>query len=947
MVREDLFELFTQDNVDKQAKIEYSGGVMTNTELFQNSEELTESLCSEKELRFGCCEASCFKFKVYGIVKDMYGETVKYSMVVGGKTDSPMMIGQYKVSSDTLTADRQSRQIVSYDAMYDILNADMTEWYNGLLPDKDSKVTMRQFRQSFIRHFGLDEFVPEGALVNDDMTVEKTIEPEQISGKDIITAICEINGCFGHIGRDGKFHYIYLPQAIGGLYPSDDLFPDHAPDYLPNQQLTGHLYPQDPKTIKIGSGLRTAPPEYESYATHPITKLQIRQEENDIGHIWPDGEAQESDNCYIIQDNFLVYGKSHEELGIIAQNIFGKITNIVYKPFNAKCTGNPCFEVGDPISINTKYDIVESYIFKRVLKGVQALRDTYSANGNLKYGEKVNGLQNSIKQLKSKANILTRTVEETRLQMINLEKNAESNFTATAEKIAAEVKRAQEAEAELQTELGEKIEGATTEFSSKLEQTAEKLSSEITERTEYIDTSPYTVDRKGNKLPSTVYVGEYFLDETTLKIYYGEAAVPEHQDFSWSDIAVYDFNKNQAEINGIYRYEISPAYESAVKEYGVPNQIYEEQLDDYDYGTGLPPSEGVLGQVYLEITWRNVIDYWLCGANYVPAIPAYWREMGTAKRMDFPEISSKADQTAKGLETTVKNGEISSKISQEAGQIDIGADRIAITSKYFRLSHDGKMSCQEATVTSEGSNGKTVVENGGFYIKKTINKTDKVAAQFYGGDKNNSGAVFEIFKSPGDSEVTFSASSGGPVIVQGGGLEVKTGGLIANEITVKGNFSASGTKNRIVNTQKYGNVLQYCYEMSSPVFGDLGTGRTDIDGLCYIYLDPLFTETVNTTVEYSAFLQKEGEGDLWVAEKHMDYFLVQGTPNLSFSWEVKAKQAGFEYERLENFDSLKKAEFENYESLLNNTRAEDYEGMWGLYLDEYNKSIEEMEGMAL
>ena len=56
-------DLFYQENMDKQAKIEYSGGVMTNTELFQNSEEVKESLCSEKELRFGCCEASSFKFK--------------------------------------------------------------------------------------------------------------------------------------------------------------------------------------------------------------------------------------------------------------------------------------------------------------------------------------------------------------------------------------------------------------------------------------------------------------------------------------------------------------------------------------------------------------------------------------------------------------------------------------------------------------------------------------------------------------------------------------------------------------------------------------------------------------------------------------------------------------------------------------------------------------------
>lgn len=436
MVRDDLFDLFTQDNINKQAEIAYSGGVMTNTELFQNSEELTESLCSENEMRFGSCEASCFKFKVYGIVKDMIGETVSYSMIVDKKTDSPMLIGKYKVASDKLTADRQFRQITAYDAMYDILNADVAAWYNEALPHKDSALTMKQFRESFLRHFKLSWVVPEGGLVNDGMTVKRTIEPSEISGKDVITAICEINGCFGHIGRDGKFYYIYLPQNIQGLYPAAFLYPDHVPeqwDYLPQAE-TGHLYPQDPKSIRLGKGTYINC-RYEDYVVRQINKLQIRQEENDIGVIYGDG-----DNCYIIEDNFLVYGKSAEELQQIAKNIFNKITGIIYRPFDCDAVGNPCLEVGDPVRLNTKYDIIESYILKRTLKGVQALRDSYSSAGTLKRSEKVNGIQKSIVQLKGKSNTLERNIEETRLEIKDTEKNLQSEIKQTASEIRTEVK---------------------------------------------------------------------------------------------------------------------------------------------------------------------------------------------------------------------------------------------------------------------------------------------------------------------------------------------------------------------------------------------------------------------------------------------------------------------------------------------------------------------------
>lgn len=492
MINSDLFELFTQDNVNKQAKIEYSGGVMTNEELFQNSEHLTESLCSENELRFGCCEASCFKFKVANIMKPLMGEQIRFCIVVGHREDSPLVIGTYKVQSDTLTADRRQREVVAYDAMYDIINADVADWYNSALPEKTSTMTLKRFRESFVRYFGLTEVVPDGGLANDKMVVERTIEPEQISGKDVITAICEINGCFGHIGRDGKFHYIYLPQAIEGLYPSDDLFPDHAPEWMA-QAKTGHLYPQDPRSTKIGTGTKIRC-EYESFRTKPITKLQIRKEENDIGRVWPDGDIEEKDNCYIIQDNFLVYGKSHEQLGEIAKNIFSKITDIIYRPFNAYCAGNPCFEVGDAVRLTTKYDIVESYILKRTMKGIQALRDTYEASGAEKYNEKVNGVHKSIIQLKGKANILTRTLEETKIEMYDIAEGLNNTITITARDIRAELKNTKE-------NLESSINLTASQLRTELKNTKDGLESSITQTASQIRTEVKAAD---DALSSTI-----------------------------------------------------------------------------------------------------------------------------------------------------------------------------------------------------------------------------------------------------------------------------------------------------------------------------------------------------------------------------------------------------------------------------------------------------------
>ena len=156
----------------------------------------------------------------------------------------------------------------------------------------------------------------------------------------------------------------------------------------------------------------------------------------------------------------------------------------------------------------------------------------------------------------------------------------------------------------------------------------------------------------------------------------------------------------------------------------------------------------------------------------------------------------------------------------------------------------------------------------------------------------------------GYSSVTDSLSNYGVYMKAGkedanGGFYVTGNGLgKGSHVTADGIYT-SGTKNRIVDTENYGQRLQYCYEMPSPFFGDIGEAETDENGLCYVQIDDIFGETVLRNDKYNVFLQKEGCGDLWIEEKTADYFLVKGTPNLSFSWELKAKQADYTLERLE------------------------------------------------
>lgn len=113
-------------------------------------------------------------------------------------------------------------------------------------------------------------------------------------------------------------------------------------------------------------------------------------------------------------------------------------------------------------------------------------------------------------------------------------------------------------------------------------------------------------------------------------------------------------------------------------------------------------------------------------------------------------------------------------------------------------------------------------------------------------------------------------------------------------------LKVSGYKQRIVATDNFGTVGMNAVESPDCLFEDVGDGHTDENGLCIVTLDALFSETVDTNIMYQVFLQACGEGTLYVKERTENYFVVQGTANIDFCWNIKAKQKGFSNTRLEN-----------------------------------------------
>ena len=465
----DYKNLFKQSGLQKRLLVSFPrlSVILRNEDIVAESMEISESLCSGTELRFGSCEASVFKLRVIGNVIPLFGETCVVSIQIG--ENDPYSLGTYKVASDKPTADRRYRDIIAYDAMDEIINAEMAEWYYTILPQVDSATTLGAFRESFVSHFGLEQ--EEITLPNDEMVVTRTLDTEELSGKDVLSAICELNGCFGHIGRNGKMQYITLKEISEGVYPSDELYP------------SDDLFPGG---TEIVSKQQYKSCTYEDFTTKRIGKLQIRQEENDVGAIIGAGE-----NCYIVDGNFLTFGKDSTELTAIAQKLFDVISAVWYRPASVQATGNPCLEVGTGYKVNTMYETIETYILKRTLKGIQSLSDSYESQGVEKYVEEVNSVQKQILRIKGKMNTLIRTVDETTSELRDVEQDLSSRISQTATSISAEVRRAKEAEASLSIradEIATSVSDVESRLSTKITQTASAINLSVSNLEEAVYT---------------------------------------------------------------------------------------------------------------------------------------------------------------------------------------------------------------------------------------------------------------------------------------------------------------------------------------------------------------------------------------------------------------------------------------------------------------------------
>lgn len=823
-------DLFKQTSIPKQLKIYYGNSVLTNEELEYEKFEMQEYLCAKEQLQFGVGGSVCVKFSVgYGI-DPLEGEEIRITITPQGGTE--LDLGTFYVTSDKPTADRRHRNIIAYDFIGTILNLNVIDWYNTLFSTDTTTKTVKQIRDSLFTYLGIVQETV--TLPRDNVVIGRTVSGNELTAGDVLNAICEMNFRFGYMTRDNKFRYVEL-QPIGEvLYPEEELYP--ADD----------LYPAEGEVDEeIGVGGNYISADYEDYYTEPIDKFQIRTEENDIGYIEGTGT-----NAYIIENNFLLYGKSTAELQTDFAGALSYLEQIYFTPANIQAQGNPCLEVGDRIRLHTQYAIIDTYILQRNLKGIQGLRDTYVSESPRLRSEQLNSVNHSLIALQGKTNTLDRTIEETRLEVADLDVGLTA-VTIKADGLEVRV-----------DDIARELDGETLYYER------ESGAPTLLNYPAWDFTISIPCDgtmQLGDGIP--------FLYTTGYNTY------AEHKRDLCVDLSTGEGYRFLIE-NGVYVWKAIEGSDWSV----LYNQISDLRVDVDSIDLEVSNTEVTVANHETRIT-QNTASINTQASQITAKVNS--TDHNASNTFGWDLTTAGFDVKANGTSVFKVNSsgaEVKGKITSQSGQIA----NMQITATGFTYGAD-------AGISPSGYYGNNEIKIYGNYVRITDVSATPERDIFYGG---------------GSGDFTTIRAGADIYLFPRYGLFVKSDlyGILASmystaiefrkQVKCESGLVVTGTKSREIETKDYGNRLLYCLETPSPMFEDIGEGKIASDGKCYINIDSTFSETIQTA-QYQVFLQCYGNGNAYVSERHSTYFVVEGTEGLNFGWRIVAKQIDYTNLRLE------------------------------------------------
>lgn len=342
-------------------------------------------------------------------------------------------VGLFTTEKPTRTG-AHTLSITAYDRV-SWLDKDLSWWLVGL---QQWPIRLSDLAQMVCEECGLQ--LKSADIPNGNYLVRK-FSGEGITGRQLMQWIGEIAGRFCRATPDGEIEFTWYTPAAVGIAPTERAATEggtasisFADGALVMDDSEGEISDDGEGTVTInapniqvatdGQGKATFSVigdqqklyyfqnslTYHDYSVAPIEKVQLRQNEEDMGTVYPDIEDEV--NTYIITGNYLLTAETGNELVPVAQTLYEHLKGITFTPCKVSIPSNLQICAGNTVQITDRNGkSIIAYVMSRKISGQKdtlectgsARRDSSDAVNNVGYNAlngKVLNLRKDVEGLK-------------------------------------------------------------------------------------------------------------------------------------------------------------------------------------------------------------------------------------------------------------------------------------------------------------------------------------------------------------------------------------------------------------------------------------------------------------------------------------------------------------------------------------------------------------------
>lgn len=351
-----------------------------NSNIVSESMAIEQAISDDSDLKFGGCIASSFEIELSN-TPDLTGRYITVWVTQKAKSylypsvstfpgaDTFPGYGEYshqfalfsgEVYSCKLSKNRITRKLVAYDRLYWRGQIDCTGWYRSLY-NGVVQMSIYDLRKAICNRFRFIEADESTTLPADSLNVQMITDKVTVS--DLLRMICEFNGVFCFFDGGGNLEFRPLS--------------DRTEFYAFYQNA-----------------------EKEDFVKKPYSGVYFNLSNG--GFAW-DLNSENKESLYFEQDNILIttgYDDARTlgtHIGDYREALLPNF-NVGYTPISLRAETRLWVELGDRIELKIKWysietdstnneyaveheDTVYSYVLSRRIKGIQAMVDEITANG--------------------------------------------------------------------------------------------------------------------------------------------------------------------------------------------------------------------------------------------------------------------------------------------------------------------------------------------------------------------------------------------------------------------------------------------------------------------------------------------------------------------------------------------------------------------------------------